>query len=334
METDFAIDSLAKNGLDSLELDELKRLAKDVDGHPLALKLLIILVKKFGISDTLKDLTRYKDLKESTIKKTRRLFDKLAGNEKELLERISVYRQAETMNAIKIMFTDKTPIDAVDNLIDESLLETDHKGSYWLHPLVQEFPYDDLEDKKGAHKLAGEYYMSLDRPKKLTKKENVSYLIEAHYHACMAEEYGKAVHIIFENNLHNCLNLWGNYTLLVDLYSKLLPEDHFGNDVLLKDKEKHGVIIGHMGIAYNHLGKQRKAIEYQEQALKIAQEIGNRDGECVILGNMGLIYSYLGEQRKAIEYFEKALKIAQEIEDPRIIDFCEINLEELKNSKR
>lgn len=211
LETDFAVDYLVKNGLDSLELDELKRLAEDVDGHPLALKLLIGLVKKFGVSDTLKDLTRFKKIKGDTIKKTRRLFDKLAGNEKELLERISVYRQAETMSAIEIMFMDKMPIDAVDNLIDESLLETDHKGSYWLHPLVQEFSYDDLEDKKGAHKLAVEYYLSLNIHEKPTKREDVQSLIEAHYHACVAEEYDQAFEIIFNNNLYNYLNLWGNY---------------------------------------------------------------------------------------------------------------------------
>ena len=180
------------------------------------------------------------------------------------------------MDAIEIMFTDKTPIDAVDNLIDESLLETDHKGSYWLHPLVQEFAYDDLEDKKGAHKLAMEYYLSLPHPQKPAKKEDIQHLIEAHYHAYMAEEYDQAFDIIFDNNLYEYLDLWGNYTVLVDLYSKLLPEDHFWEEILLKDKGNHGKILGNLGVAYSDLGEPRKAIEYYEQALVIAREIGDR----------------------------------------------------------
>ncbi len=170
LETYFAVDYLAKNGRDSLELDELIRLAEDVDGHPLALKLLVGLVIKFGISDTLRDLTRYKDLKENTIKKTRRLFDKLAGNEKELLERISIYRQAKTMDSIEIMFTNMTPRNALDNLIDESLIETDHKGSYWLHPLVQEFAYNDLEDKKELISLQWNIICLYTLPKNLLKR--------------------------------------------------------------------------------------------------------------------------------------------------------------------
>ncbi|HII79585.1 MAG TPA: hypothetical protein HA261_04105, partial [Methanosarcina sp.] len=60
---------------------------------PLALKLLVELVKEFGVNDTLEDLSIYQNSKDDTIKKARRLFDKLAGEEKGLLERVSVYRE-------------------------------------------------------------------------------------------------------------------------------------------------------------------------------------------------------------------------------------------------
>jgi hypothetical protein len=68
----------------------------------------------------------YQKQKEDTIKKARKLFDKLAGDEKELLERISVYREPVSMKGLKEMFTENTPINAVKKLIDKSLLETDH----------------------------------------------------------------------------------------------------------------------------------------------------------------------------------------------------------------
>ena len=60
LKLDFAIDYLTKNGLGEVECEKLEELADGVDGHPLALKLLIQLVKKFGVSDTLNDLTMYK----------------------------------------------------------------------------------------------------------------------------------------------------------------------------------------------------------------------------------------------------------------------------------
>ncbi len=59
-----------------------------MNGHPFALKILVKLVKDNGVADILSDLSIYQEEKGDTIKKTRKLFDKLAGEEKELLERI------------------------------------------------------------------------------------------------------------------------------------------------------------------------------------------------------------------------------------------------------
>ena len=68
----------------------------------------------------------------------------------------------------------------------------------------------------------------------------------------------------------------------------------------------HGWATG-WAIAYAHLGETRKAIEFYEQALMIAREIGDRRGEGNALGNLGIAYADLGETRKAIEFYEQAL---------------------------
>ncbi|MCK4798773.1 MAG: hypothetical protein KAT05_15460, partial [Spirochaetes bacterium] len=160
LKIDFAIDYLIRNGLGGVDNDKLEKIAKSIEGHPLALKLLVELVPKFGATDTLNDLAVYTKKRTDVIKKTKMLFTKLAGDEKELLERIAVFRQPESMIAIKKMFTEKTSADAVEKLIDKSLLENDG-GNYSLHPLVREFAYDDLEDQTETHKLSYEYYASL-----------------------------------------------------------------------------------------------------------------------------------------------------------------------------
>lgn len=367
LRTDFAVDYLAKNGLDSLTLDELKILAKDVDGHLLALKLLVGLVKKFGVSDTLNDLTRYRDLKESTIKKTRKMFDKLAGNEKELLERISVYRRAETMNAIKIMFTDKTPIDAVDNLIDKSLLETDHKGRYWLQNQVEKFSYIDLKNKKEVHKLAMEYYCFLITDE-LGEKEYNDLASEAFYHANMAEEYDQADNILHENPyfevdydtilkyIYSLVEQFAKNPFIREVEDEIHAAIFWSTAMAYRDsgesrkaiekyekalkiyqeigqRRNEGDTLGYLGIAYNDLGESRKAIECHEKALKIAQELGYRRKEVNNLGYLGKAYNNLGEPRKAVECYEKALKIAQEHGEQELINSCKRQLEELKNEK-
>ncbi len=316
LKLNFAVDYLVKNGLEGLEREKLEELANGVDGHPLALRLLIELVKKFGVSDMLKDLGMFQKRKDETIRKARRLFEKLAGDEKELLENISVYRKPETMAAIKAMFTERTSEDAIEKLMDKSLLETDHKGNYWLHPLIREFSYDDLKNKKEIHQLAYQYYFTIvsEKPADINVVQS---LIEAHYHACKAEKYDEAANIIFDTELYESLDRWGNYRILVELYTMMLPHDHFSAEILLSDKQTHGAVLGNLGNAYSDLGQVEKAIQYYEKALAIAQEIGDRRGEGNRLGNLGLAYSALGQVEKAIQYYEKALAIAQEIGDRR-----------------
>jgi len=313
LKLDFAIDYLNKNGFGEVEREKLKELTIGVDGHPLALKLLVQLVKKFSINDTLNDLSMFQKRKEDTIKKARRLFEKLAGDEKELLERVSVFRKPESLDAIKSMFTDETSGDAIDKLLDKSLLETDHRGTYWLHPLVREFAYDDLKDKIEIHKRAYECYLSLPLPETRTKKEDVQTLIEAHYHACMAKEYDRAADIIFNYELHEDLDRWGSYRTLIELCSGVLPKDHFRDKILLNNISTQGAVLGNLGIAFRNLGVVEKAIEYYEQVLVIAQKIEDRQSEGTALGSLGSAYSDLGEVDKAIEYHEQALMIVREI---------------------
>ena len=269
------------------------------------------------MKDTLDDLSTFKRHKESTIKKARRLFYKLAGDEKELLEHISVFRQPESKTAIERMFTATTSEDAIENLMEKSLLETDHEGSYWLHPLVREFAYDDLENKKEVHEIALEYYLSIPLAEERTSKEDIQPLIEAHYHSCRAGDYNKALDIILDYNIYEDLDRWGNSRTLIDLYLDLLPKDHFNDTSLLDDLQSHGVVLGNLGIAYKNLGQVKKAIEYHEQALVIAKDIGDRRNEGIWLGSLGLAYSDLEQVEKAIDYYEQALVIAREIGDRR-----------------
>jgi len=85
----------------------------------------------------------------------------------------------------------------------------------------------------------------------------------------------------------------------------------------LNRKDFIGAHLGNLGIAYRNLGDARKAIEFHEQYLAIAREIGDRRGEGSVLGNLGAAYADLGDARKAIEFYEQNLAIAREIGDRR-----------------
>jgi tetratricopeptide (TPR) repeat protein len=82
-------------------------------------------------------------------------------------------------------------------------------------------------------------------------------------------------------------------------------------------KDAQGMALGNLGIAYRNLGDYPRAIDFYEQWLAIAREIGDRRGEGNALGNLGIAYKNLGAYRRAIELYEQALVISREIGDRR-----------------
>jgi len=84
------------------------------------------------------------------------------------------------------------------------------------------------------------------------------------------------------------------------------------------DRRVVGTSLGNLGSAYSSLGQVEKAIEYYKQALAISQEIGDKQVEGTALGNLGLAYGNLGQVEKAIEYYKQALAISQELGDKRL----------------
>ena len=67
------------------------------------------------------------------------------------------------------------------------------------------------------------------------------------------------------------------------------------------DRQGEGNRLGNLGLCHYGLGEYRRAIELHTQALAIARETGYRRSEGIGLGNLGLCHYSLGEYRRAIE---------------------------------
>jgi len=96
----------------------------------------------------------------------------------------------------------------------------------------------------------------------------------------------------------------------IELKEKLLGE-------LSAEAEISGYLLGSLGALYGQIGSYKKSLECSKKALKIAQEIGDRQNEGAWLGNLGNAYYSLGEVERAIEYYEQALSISKDIGDRR-----------------
>ena len=81
------------------------------------------------------------------------------------------------------------------------------------------------------------------------------------------------------------------------------------------DRAGQGRAYGNLGNAYHSLGQFQQAIEYHKQDLSIAIEVGDRAGQGRAYGNLGIAYHSLCQFQQAIEYHKQRLNIAIEVGD-------------------
>ena len=79
--------------------------------------------------------------------------------------------------------------------------------------------------------------------------------------------------------------------------------------------DRECAVYNNLGYANRCLGNYKKAIEFHQQSLSIAKEIGNKGSEGGAYTNLGIAYGSLGEYKKATELHQQALSIAKEIGD-------------------
>ncbi|VEP15844.1 Tetratricopeptide repeat protein (fragment) [Hyella patelloides LEGE 07179] len=229
---------------------------------------------------------------------------------------------------------------------------------------LDEVPFEQL-----SIYTAVEYFLTIEDepPSNATNLKKVNRYLESFHHLCDVEAWEKASIILCtrsgistNDELHYQLRVWGHYQEQIDFSRQLLGKLNSLIDVIcgislgnaygslgqyqraidyyqqaleiardIGDREYEGHSLGNLGLAYGYeghslgslgnvyssLGKYQRAIDYYQQALEIAQDIGDRGHEGRSLGNLGLAYGSLGEYQRAIDYHQQALKIARDIGD-------------------
>lgn len=79
------------------------------------------------------------------------------------------------------------------------------------------------------------------------------------------------------------------------------------------DRVGEGTSLACIGFVYEAKGQHDQALEYFNQALVITREIGDRAGEGNNLAYIGKVYQAKGQYDQALEYYNQALVIAREL---------------------
>lgn len=81
------------------------------------------------------------------------------------------------------------------------------------------------------------------------------------------------------------------------------------------DRLTESGLLGNMGNILRELGRYDEAIKCLNEALLIAQELGDARGRGVWLSNLGLVYDDLKQAGDACDYHLQAVKIARHLHD-------------------
>jgi tetratricopeptide (TPR) repeat protein len=81
----------------------------------------------------------------------------------------------------------------------------------------------------------------------------------------------------------------------------------------IQDKNGIAESLNNIGVIYDYENDGDKALEYYARSLKVLEEMGEKYGMGTLFNNMAFVYSYQKNLDKAIEYYEKALTLQREI---------------------
>ncbi|NET01345.1 MAG: tetratricopeptide repeat protein [Sphaerospermopsis sp. SIO1G1] len=306
-----------------------------VDGYPLLLKFVAdLLIEEYPQDPDLKRLTSLglgnlqqllTDEKVVGVHRRENVgmvlvldasFGRLSDLQKSLLLNISIYRAAVNSHGASFVCSDisQSEIETeLRNLVRRSFLSEklidDHRY-YQFQPVILEYVRYQAGNQTELHHQAINYYRSIAQESGWQTKEDIQEYLEIFYHFYQLEDYDLAFETI--RHCDNFLTLRGYYANRVELYGQLVSKWSRTND---KENWHYTASLTSLGNAYQSLGQYQKAIEYHQQSLDIAREIGDVRRESSSLNNLGNAYDSLGEYQKAISFHYESLEITREIGD-------------------
>jgi len=200
------------------------------------------------------------------------------------------------------------PIDTLDTLSDQGLLENAGPGRYMLHQTVSDYAGLKLSDDKPFKRLA-EYYVRFleerDRDYHELDAEimNVLAALEVAFDKKMPSYIVRGV-----NALYPYLDARGLYSVARLHLQRTLQFPEITADAVLLITS-----LLNLGRALRHLGEFGTAEEHLLEAFRLADQVGYRESVPDILLNLGGAAVSRGDYETAEGYYKQGLDLAHEL---------------------
>ncbi|MEM6927297.1 MAG: hypothetical protein AAF602_10225, partial [Myxococcota bacterium] len=316
---------------DSGVLDEL---AAKLDGLPLALELAAARVRVMGPRTLLERLDqRFRLLaapsgrpeRQSTLRATLDWsWDLLSRDEQDALAQLSTFEEGFTLEAAEAVvdLSSMWPVDAVQALVDKSLVRRTGERRFTLLVSVQAYAMEKLHEagaRKGAEVRHGRFFERLGSPEALEAlsvatgpeprrelEEDLENLVAACRRAVARSDGPVAASTMAA--AWAVLDRRGPVALGASLADEALS-------ITLSDVDRARV-LRHRGLARWALAQRREAHEDFVQARDLSRASGRRADEAHLLANLGALHHARGQYETAWTLAHEALTIFREVGDP------------------
>jgi tetratricopeptide (TPR) repeat protein len=322
-----SMDADGKLGLRDCPHQVLELVHKRTRGFPRALEAVVASLETNRDLDLTAVLAQLERLESGDVVQVLvgEAFEQLDPLGQQVMRALAVYRAPVPPVAVDFLLQPFLPaIDSgpvLGRLVNMYFARRD-AGRYYLHQVDRDYAFKSISVEQLAGSLAerptfskevllaraADYFAETRTPRDSWKTlDDLAPQLTEFELRFVNRDYDTAAALVDQIDA-DALSKWGYDGQVVELRERLrgrLHDDYFR-------MTNEGSLAG----SYLTLGQTHLAIEYYEQALTIARETGDRNGEGTWLSGLGQCYIALGQTKRAITYFEQALTIARETGDP------------------
>jgi tetratricopeptide (TPR) repeat protein len=270
---------------------EIRELCEILDGHPLALRLIIPLLVTTPLRSIIAELrTHGVQGVEASLNTS---YHAVGNSEQALLMRMSVISQTFDERAIAGICRLEDWRQAKDVLVRRSLLHFDGER-FAIHPVVRQYAYQKLDDPKRWHKVAAEFFEST---------RDYFPLVDQLYYAEDWTEVVGVMHQLSAPLFMRGLPAMGELVRRMDLLERAAKATG--------DARTEAMVSGDLGNILAQVGDFDGALRQYRRGYEYGKRTDDFHFQSVGLSFMGKAYGALRDHDKAIECLEESVRLCR-----------------------
>ncbi len=253
------------------DTQSIEEVCKVIDGHPLALTLIARMLLSNSL-DTILNKIKTNPLKGIGLALDVSYND-LNELEKKMITRLSVFDSYFDEEGIKFVSNIDDYEIIKDELIRCSFIHFNRK-KFSIHPVIKQYVYDKLTNKKNYHINAAKYYQS---------KKYYFQMVDQFYYAKEWRDFAASMQQLLRPLSIRSMPSLGDVLKRIDMLNNAVEK--IGDDIFTCE------IYLDIAELYQQTGMLKKALEKIDEAYNVAKESNNPEGKCQSLAKKLQAYS-------------------------------------------